>query len=155
VVTELRGVEQPPPLVPASAIWITIPSKRNLSIEGSRLSKPGCWSLSVGDSVKDFDRRLGNPIHTERTWKKDGSATARYKLGPHEARYTLENGLCVVKVDLRTHVVTDLAVYEVNVWSINVPVRQETPGAWLSFYDSNEAPAITTAPQQSASEPTI
>ena len=110
------------------------PTKWDTSVEGYRLSKPGEWSLSVGDPVEAFDRYLGMPIHAEPTWPKHNTVTARYKLGE-------QGGLCVVKVARENGLVTELEIYSGNIWSINAPPlpyptkeERETPGAWLSLY---------------------
>ena len=101
-------------------------------VEGHRLSKPGEWSLSVGDRIEDFDRRLGVPVHVGHTVTDDGTLTARYRFGD-------QGGLCVVRVDCRKRVVTKLALYRSNLWNWSLPPLpfapveiRETPGAWLS-----------------------
>jgi hypothetical protein len=110
------------------------PTKWNISLPGFRLSKPGEWSLSVGDPIEAFDEYLGTPIHVEPTWPKDGTMTARYKCGKH-------GGLVVVRADCESRLVTKLAIYRCNIWSINIPPlpfaskeEREIPGNWLSHY---------------------
>ena len=82
------------------------------SVEGHRLSKPGEWSLSVGDRVEEFDRRLGLPVHVELSGTDDGALTARYGFGD-------QGGLCVVSVDCQKRVITKLALYRSNLWNWN------------------------------------
>lgn len=103
------------------------------SVEGHRLSKPGVWSLSVGDRVEEFDRRLGVPVHVGHTMgANNGTLTARYRFGDR-------GGLCVVNVDCRKRVVSKLTLYRSNLWNWSIPPLpftskeiRETPGAWLS-----------------------
>ena len=102
------------------------------SVEGHRLSKPGEWSLSVGDRVEEFDRRLGLPVHVELSGTDDGALTARYGFGD-------QGGLCVVSVDCQKRVITKLALYRSNLWNWSIPPLpfaplevRETPGAWLA-----------------------
>ena len=113
----------------------TIQPKWDISVPGFRLSKPGKWSLSVGDPIEAFDEYLGTPIHVEPTWPNDGTMTARYKCGK-------DGGLVVVRADYESRLVKKLAIYRCNIWSINIPPlpfsskeERETPGSWLSYYD--------------------
>lgn len=103
------------------------------SVEGYRLSVPGEWSLSVGDRIEEFDRRLGVPVHVGHTVTGEGTLTARYRFGEHD-------GLCVVTVDCQEGVATRLTLYRWNLWSMSTPPLpfappevRETPGAWLSY----------------------